>query len=229
MNLPASSGTSTIPLNGMRGAIAKAMTAGWQIPRVVHHASASLIRLEAVRRREAGAGRKKSLTPYVLRAVALCLRDHPRLNAHLADNQIRVQPEINLGLAVSVNDGLMVPVIRQADALSVDDLAASAARLAQGAREGSLSAGTYQRGTFTVTNLGMTAIDAFSPILVAPQVAILGVTRVRQAVVVEADGSLGTAPMMGLHLVFDHRAVDGYPAAVFLSDLKRRLETLDGL
>ena len=160
MNAPATPEIPALPLTGMRGAIARAMTAGWQIPRVVHHANANLSRLEMMRRQEAEAGRKKSITPYLLRAVALCLQDHPRLNAHLTDNEIRVQPDINLGLAVSVTDGLMVPVIRQADALSVDDLAASAARLAQGAREGSLSAGTYQRGTFTVTNLGMTAIDA---------------------------------------------------------------------
>ena len=149
MNAPATPEIPALPLTGMRGAIARAMTAGWQIPRVVHHANANLSRLEMMRRQEAEAGRKKSITPYLLRAVALCLQDHPRLNAHLTDNEIRVQPDINLGLAVSVTDGLMVPVIRQADALSVDDLAASAARLAQGAREGSLSAGTYQRGTFT--------------------------------------------------------------------------------
>jgi pyruvate dehydrogenase E2 component (dihydrolipoamide acetyltransferase) len=86
-----------------------------------------------------------------------------------------------------------------------------------------LSAGSYQRGTFTVTNLGNTAIDSFTPIINSPQVAILGVTRVANRPV--ARGSeVVIAPMMGLHLVFDHRAVDGFPAALFLTDLKRRLE-----
>ncbi|MFU2049822.1 2-oxo acid dehydrogenase subunit E2 [Bordetella hinzii] len=218
-----------IPLSGMRGAIARGMTAGWEIPRVAHHATADVTLLQEHRRDEAAAGRKWSVTPYLLKALALTLREHPRMNALVQGNAVALQADINLGLAVSLDDGLMVPVIRQADRLSVAQLAEQARHLAEGARAGALTAGSYQRGTFTVSNLGMTAIDSFTPIINAPQVAILGVTRVRHLPVAGEDGLLGMAPMMGLHLVFDHRAVDGYPAACFLSALKQRLETLEGL
>jgi pyruvate dehydrogenase E2 component (dihydrolipoamide acetyltransferase) len=141
----------------------------------------------------------------------------------MREKDIELLDDVNLGLAVSLPDGLMVPVLRNADGKSAAELGREARTLAEGARAGTLSAGSYQRGTFTVTNLGNTDIDSFTPIINSPQVAILGVTRVAARPV--ARGSeVAIAPMMGLHLVFDHRAVDGLPAALFLTDLKRRLE-----
>lgn len=216
-----------IALAGMRGAIARNMEQGWRVPRVAQSIEADVTALQALR---AGAaeGARNSLTAYVLRAVALSLREHPRLNARLLDKEIEVMEEINLGLAVSLDEGLMVPVLRNADRKGTAELAAEARALAEGARAGSLSPGTYQRGTFTVTSLAGTAIDSFTPILSAPQVAILGVTRVATRPVVK-DGAIVPAPMMGLHLVFDHRALDGYPAALFLTALKQRLESAEGL
>lgn len=213
-----------IPLTGMRGAIARSMSQGWQIPRVAHSVDVDVSRCEALRASQASAGRKLSLTALLLRAVALTLREHPGLNALMREKAVELMPEVNLGVAVSLDEGLMVPVMRNADALSLDALAAELRRLAEGARAGTLSAGNYQRGTFTVSNLGMTAIDRFSPIINPPQVAILGVTRVVERAVVR-DGEIVSAPIMGLHLMFDHRAVDGYPAALFLGDLARRIET----
>ncbi|MBC7860762.1 MAG: 2-oxo acid dehydrogenase subunit E2 [Burkholderiaceae bacterium] len=220
----------TVPLSGLRAAIARNMSIGWQVPRVAHSIEVDVSALEALRRLPPppGAEGKITLTAYILRAVALTLRAHPRLNARLVEKEIELMPDINLGLAVSLNDGLMVPVLRNADAKSVAELAAESRALAEGARLGTLGAGNYQRGTFTVTNLGMTGIDSFTPIINAPQVAILGVTRVARRAVVK-DDAIVIAPMMGLHLVFDHRAVDGYPAALFLTDLKNRLETAEGL
>ncbi|WP_112184201.1 dihydrolipoamide acetyltransferase family protein [Ralstonia sp. GX3-BWBA] len=220
-----------VPIAGMRGAIARTMSAAWQVPRVAQSIEVDATRLEiAVQalQQQLGPQCKVTLTAFVLRAVALTLREHPRLNARLLEKEIELMPEVNIGLAVSLDEGLMVPVLRNVDTQSVADIAAESRRLAAGARAGMLSAGSYQHGTFTVTNLGMTGIDSFTPIINVPQVAILGVTRVAKRVVVKGD-SIVIAPMMGLHLIFDHRAVDGYPAARFLTDLKTRLETVEGL
>ncbi len=219
----------TVPLAGLRGAIARNMAAGWQVPRVAHHVEVDVSRCEAARQAlQAGLapGEKVTLTAFVLRALALTLREHPRMNALVRDKEVELADEVNIGLAVSLEEGLMVPVIRRADTKSVAALAAESRVLASGARAGNLSPGSYQRGTFTLSNLGSTGIDAFTPIINPPQVGILGVTRVVERPVVR-DGAIVAAPMMGLHLVFDHRAVDGYPAALFLGDLARRLERAD--
>lgn len=219
----------TIPLSGLRGAIARGMTAAWQIPQVDLHATADMTLLLEYRSKQVEAGNVWSITPYLLRLLALTLRDYPRMNAYLRENKVELQTDINLGLAVSLDEGLMVPVIRNADTLSTAQMAEEAQRLAQGARSGTLTAGSYQRATFTVSNLGMTAIDSFSPIVNPPQIAILGVTRISNTPIADENGELKVVPMLGLHLIFDHRAVDGYPAASFLSALKQRLETLEGL
>ncbi|WP_371762797.1 dihydrolipoamide acetyltransferase family protein [Massilia sp.] len=213
---------ATVPLTGMRGAIARNMEQGWRVPRVAQSVEVDVTALQALRAAAPEDGRV-SLTAYVLRAVALCLREHPRLNARMREKDIELLDDVNLGLAVSLDDGLMVPVLRNADRKSAAELGREARTLAEGARAGTLSAGSYQRGTFTVTNLGNTAIDSFTPIINSPQVAILGVTRVAARPVARGN-EVAIAPMMGLHLVFDHRAVDGFPAALFLTDLKRRLE-----
>lgn len=228
---PSASERRVVPLAGMRGAIARSMSAAWQVPRVAQSIEVDATRLEqAVQalQQRLGPECKVTLTAFVLRAVALTLRQHPRLNARVLEKEVELMPDINIGLAVSLDEGLMVPVLRNVDAKSVADIAAEMRHLAQATRAGTLSAGSYQHGTFTVTNLGMTGIDSFTPIINVPQVAILGVTRVARRVVVK-EGAIVVAPMMGLHLVFDHRAVDGYPAARFLTDLKTQLETAEGL
>lgn len=219
----AQAGRQTVALTGLRGAIARTMTQGWAAPRVAHSVDVDLTRVEAVRAERHAAGEKLSLNAFVLRAVALALRAHPRLNALMREKEVELGADINLGVAVSVDDGLMVPVIRNADTKSVAQLAAETRQLAEGVRAGALTGGAYQRGTFTVTNLGATAIDRFSPIINPPQVAILGVGRTLQRAVVK-DGAIVAAPIANLTLVFDHRAVDGYPAALFLGEVARRLE-----
>lgn len=213
----------TVPLSGLRGAIARNMTQGWQVPRVAHDVDVDLTRVEALRAERAAAGEKLSVNAFVLRAVALALRAHPRLNALMREKEIELVDDINLGVAVALDDGLMVPVIRNADAKSAAELADETRRLAEGARAGALTGGAYQRGTFTVTNLGAAGIDRFSPIINPPQVAILGVGRTALRAVVR-DGAIVAAPVATLTLVFDHRAVDGQPAALFLGEIARRLE-----
>lgn len=219
----------TIPLTGLRGAIARNMVQGWQAPRVSMYAEADMAECE--RRRtalQAAAGHKVTLNAFVLRALALTLRDHPRMNALLRDNEVELIDDINIALAVSVENGLLAAVIRNADHKPVEELARESAELAGAARAGTLAPRHLQRGTFTLTNLGMTGIDSFAPIINPPQVGILGIGRVIEKPVVR-DGAIVAAPMMGMTLVFDHRAVDGYPAALFMTDLKKRLATCEGI
>ena len=170
----------TVPLTGLRGAIARNMTQGWQAPRVAHSVDVDLSRVETLRGERAAAGDKLSLNAFVLHAVAQALRAHPRLNALIREKEVELIDDINIGVAVALDDGLMVPVIRHADTKPVSVLAAETRQLAEGARAGALTGGAYQRGTFTVTNLGSTPIDRFSPVLNPPQVGILGVGRTRQ-------------------------------------------------
>jgi pyruvate dehydrogenase E2 component (dihydrolipoamide acetyltransferase) len=219
----------TIPLSGLRGAIARNMVQGWQAPRVSMYAEADMAECE--RRRaalQAAVGHKVTLNAFVLRALALTLREHPRMNALLKDNEVELIDDINIALAVSVENGLLAAVIRNADHKPVEELARESAELAGAARAGTLAPRHLQRGTFTLTNLGMTGIDSFAPIINPPQVGILGIGRVIEKPMVR-DGAIVAAPIMGMTLVFDHRAVDGYPAALFMTDLKKRLATCEGI
>ena len=184
--------------------------------------------LLAGRKASGGTNGRITVTALVLRAVALALREHPAMNALMREGGIERSGAIHLGLAVALDEGLAVPVIRDADTHSIERLAAASRELAQGARGGTLPPKAFQGGTFTVTNLGMTGIDWFTPILNPPQVGILGLARVAERPVAR-DGAVAIAPMTTLTLVFDHRAVDGHPAALFLRSVRERLEACDGL
>lgn len=220
-----------VPLTGLRGAIARNMTQGWQAPRVSMFTEVDMTKCgqrRAELQASLGEAHKITVTAFIVRALALTLRDRPRLNALLRENEVEIIDDINLALAVSVPDGLLAPVIRNADTKTVVEIAQESAVLAAAARDGTLAPRHLQRGTFTLTNLGMTNIDWFTPIINPPQLGILGVSRTIEKPVAK-DGEIVVAPMMGLTLVFDHRAIDGYPAAAFLSDLKKRLTTCEEL
>jgi pyruvate dehydrogenase E2 component (dihydrolipoamide acetyltransferase) len=182
--------------------------------------------LARVAREREATGRKISITHAVLRAVALALREHPTVNGIVTEQGVELWSQVNLGVAVNTVHGVVVPVLMQADDRNLEALESEVARLAEGARAGKLPASAYQRGTFTVSTLGATGIDWFTPVLNPPQVAILGVGRVAQRAVV-VDDMIVARPMMTLTLVFDHRALDGHPAGLFLSDVARRLGTGD--
>lgn len=215
-----------VPFKGLRGAIARNMAAGWQAPRVAMAVDVDmatvLARLDEMRT-HVPKDERPTVTAFVLHAVAQALRAHPRMNALIRDDGIELSPRVNLGLAVSLDDGLMVPVIHDADTLSIQQLSSQTRAVAAGTRGGTLTPKAYQGATFTVTNLGMTGIDWFTPIINRPQVAILGVSRVADKPVVR-NGEIVPAKLMTLSLVFDHLAVDGYPAAKFLDDLRLCLE-----
>ncbi len=156
-----------------------------------------------------------TLTALVVKACALALREHPRLNARLDGDRIVIEPQVNVGLAVDLDEGLMVPVVRGADALSLQDVARSIADLTERAKDGSLSVDDMTGATFTVTSLEGFAVDAFTPVINPPQAAILGVGRVRDVAVFEGS-SVERGRATTLSLTFDHRVVDGAPAARFL-------------
>jgi 2-oxoisovalerate dehydrogenase E2 component (dihydrolipoyl transacylase) len=177
-------------------------------------------RKEEFRRRE---GVDLTYLPIVVKSVALALSDHPRLNAVWDDERIIHRRAINIGVAVGLEDGLIVPVIRNADRLSLAGLAHSVAELAGKARGGGFAPDDLAGGTFTVNNPGTFGSLVSTPILVQPQVAILSTEAIIKRPVV-IDDMIGIRSMMNLSLSIDHRALDGLAAARFLQQVKRWLE-----
>jgi pyruvate dehydrogenase E2 component (dihydrolipoamide acetyltransferase) len=159
----------------------------------------------------------------VLKATARALKEHPRMNAIQREHEIELVQEINVGVAVSLPEGLIVPTIRRADEKPLAQLARETHDLSNKAREGRASYDEVTGGTFTITNLGPYGIDAFTPIINAPQVGILGIGRVIEKPVVY-QGEIAKRSMMFLSLTFDHRVIDGAPAAEFLHTVTAHLE-----
>jgi pyruvate dehydrogenase E2 component (dihydrolipoamide acetyltransferase) len=184
---------------------------------------------DAVRLREQliaewkGEGVRPTYTDLVIRAVAKALRSHPRMNSRFGDAEIVELADVHVGMAVALDEGLVVPVVRHADTLGMKALAIETARLAEAARTSKLGLDDMTGGTFTVSALGMFGVDSFTPILNAPETGILGVNRLYDGVEWE-----GTVPvkraMMRLSLTWDHRVLDGAPAAHFLGAVKELLE-----
>lgn len=159
----------------------------------------------------------------VIKAVAQGLKHHPRLNALQSEDQVQLIEEINIGVAVALEEGLVTPVIRNSDTKSLARLAAEGRGLAARTRDGRARPEEVTGGTFTITNLGANDIDGFTPIINPPQVGILGVGRVAEKPVISGD-QIVKGSTMYLSLTFDHRVVDGAPAAEFLQTVKGLLE-----
>jgi pyruvate dehydrogenase E2 component (dihydrolipoamide acetyltransferase) len=164
-----------------------------------------------------------SYTDFFAKLAAAALREHPLLNASWVDDQIVVNEEIHVGIAVDTEAGLLVPVVRDVPNIGLRQLAAIARDLTERARLGKLKAAEMEGGTFTVTNLGNYSIDAFTPIINPPQCAILGIGRIQRQPVVSGD-AVAIREQVTLSLTFDHRIVDGAPAARFLQALVRLVE-----
>ena len=151
----------------------------------------------------------------LIQAVARALLRHPRMNARLMDNTIAIMPQVNVGMAVALEDGLIVPVIVDADRKSLREIAAVTRELGDRARAGKLRLEEVSGGTFTMTNLGTYGVDAFTPIINTGETGILGVGRIIEKPVVHR-GEIARRSMITLSLTFDHRLIDGAPAAQFL-------------
>jgi pyruvate dehydrogenase E2 component (dihydrolipoamide acetyltransferase) len=171
--------------------------------------------------------RPPSYTDLLVYVVARTLRQHPLLNSSLLGEgearEIAVWEEINVGVAVNAERGLVVPVIRGADAKPLQVISQELAQLAERARAGRLGMDDLEGGTFTITNLGQVEVDAFTPIINPPQCAILGVGRIARRPAVVGD-EVVPRQTVALSLTFDHRIVDGFPAGAFLRDVKRAIE-----
>ncbi len=217
-----------IPLTGIRGRVAKRMYESWNtIPRVTEVMQVDMSATVAFREAMLGQweqqfGVRISLNDLITKAVAVALSRHPRLNATMGEREVRVHDHINIGVAVNLDEGLIVPVVRDVNQKDLGQISRESRELAERARSGRLQLDDLSDGTFTITNLGTTGIDLFTPIINPPQVAILGVGMVQRRPVVVGD-ALAIRPSAYLCLVFDHRGVDGVPAARFLQELQQLL------
>ncbi|MXQ52377.1 dihydrolipoamide acetyltransferase family protein [Shimazuella alba] len=221
--------TETFKVTGMRKIIGDRMKQSIsQAPHVTLHSEVDMS--EAIRLRqqllpiiEEKIGLRISYTEIILKAVGVTLRDHPMMNATLVNGEIYLNSRIDIGLAVSHSDGLLVPVIQGVDRLGMAQLSEQSKKLARAAREGKLIPNQLQGGTFTVSNLGMYRVDQFTPIINLPETAILGVGQIKERPI-GVNSEIVLKPMMSLSLSFDHRTVDGAPAAAFLTQLVDTLE-----
>jgi pyruvate dehydrogenase E2 component (dihydrolipoamide acetyltransferase) len=171
---------------------------------------------------------KVTYTDLLIKTVAAALRHHPRLNAAWINDDIQYNDVINIGLAVAIEDGLLVPVIHEVDTLSVAGIAEARKGIVSRAHEGKLKLHDLQGGTFTISNLGMYGIDAFNAIVNPPQAAILAVGRITERIV-PIEGKPAVCPMMTLTLSLDHRVADGARGAQFLDLLANYIETPLGI
>jgi pyruvate dehydrogenase E2 component (dihydrolipoamide acetyltransferase) len=169
-----------------------------------------------------------SYTDLLVKVVATALREHALLNSTLEDGQIKVFEDVNVGVAVATEKGLVVPVVHNADKLTVSEIDSAVKGLVEKARQGKLEKDDVSGGTFTITNLGMYGVDVFIPIINPPETAILGVGRVADKLMM-VEREVKVKPVMELSLSFDHRVVDGAPAALFLQKIKQLLENETGI
>ncbi len=223
--------TSIVPLKGMRGTIATRMRASLQdMAQLTLMMDVDMDAVVADRQARKARGEAPSFTDYVIAASARALRDHPRVNSQITPDGIALLPRVNVGMAVALDEGLVVPVIPDTDGLGVVELSTHTARLAEAARSGNLKLTDYEGGTFSVSTLGMFGVDGFTPVINPPNSAILGVGRLRDDVAWSADGSIRRVKRLTLSLTWDHRVFDGAPAAEFVRTITRYLDdpsTLD--
>jgi pyruvate dehydrogenase E2 component (dihydrolipoamide acetyltransferase) len=218
-----------VPLTGLRKIIADRMTMSVStMAQVTLTTEADVTELLNLRESLVSEWRPHRIRPldldFIIAAAAGALKAHPRLNAHLADGNVLLLKEINIGLAVAVADGLVVPVLRGADSLDLLGIAREIRTLADKTRKNALGVDDMTGAGFTVTALSNYDIDVFTPIIDPPQVAILGLGRAIEKPVV-VDGEIVVRSMMHLSVTFDHRALDGVPVAEFIRTLKASLES----
>ncbi|MEG6584359.1 dihydrolipoamide acetyltransferase family protein [Dendrosporobacter sp. 1207_IL3150] len=214
----------SVPLAGIRKIIAERMSLSWHTaPHVTISMAVDMTAAAALKSKLSQNAEKYSFTEIIIKCSAAALKELPIVNASIIDKAIVQHQEINIGVAVALEDGLIVPVIRTADKFSITGLRDSIRDLSTRARNGTLTADEISGGTFTVTNLGMYGVDVFTPVINPPESAILGVCRIQETPVV-LNGQICIRPMMNLCLSFDHRLIDGALAAKFLNRVKQLLE-----
>ncbi len=223
-----------VKFSGIRRAISKSMhTSLSTMAQLTHNTSfdaTAILNYRKVLKASEGEVAGITLGDIVLYAVSRTLLNHPDLNANmLDDNNIRLFKHVNLGVAVDTPRGLMVPTIFHADEMSLLEISKAVKDLAAQCREGSISPDLLTGGSFTVSNLGNLGVESFTPVINPPQTGILGVCGTTDRVRRGKDGGIEIYPAMGLSLTYDHRAVDGSPAARFQKELCQNLENFTTL
>jgi pyruvate dehydrogenase E2 component (dihydrolipoamide acetyltransferase) len=208
-------------LSSLRKTIARRLTDAWQAPAFQISMSADMTRAQELRERLRDEG--VTVTDVLTKLCAIALLRHRRLNAHYADDELRIFPNAHVGLAVATERGLLVPVLREAERKSLVELAAERKSVVERTRQGKLSSDDLEGGTFTISNLGMYGVEQFIAVLNPPQVAILAVGAIEQQPVWQGD-AFAPRPLMSLTLTCDHRAADGAEAAEFLRTVKTLIE-----
>jgi pyruvate dehydrogenase E2 component (dihydrolipoamide acetyltransferase) len=218
--------TTPVELTRAQAVIARRMAAAKAtVPELSVTAEVDAGALSELRERlRAASDPAPSLNDLIVRAVALALREHPRLNGSYREGRLELHERVNVGIAVAAGDTLLVPVLLDADRRPLDELAAESRRLAERARDGALTPSELQGGTFTVSNLGMLGVTRFTAIVNEPQAAILAVGAAVPRAVVAADGTLVAGRVLELTLTADHRIVYGAHAAAFLASVRELLE-----
>ncbi len=218
-----------IPLTRIRKIIAKRMTESFQnIPHIYFSLEVDMTAVLDLREKlkeefEKHAKVRLTLTDILAKVAASALRAHPIINSRIEGDQIRLMEEINVGVAIALEDGLIVPVLRHADRKSLTEIAITLRDLTQKAGKGALSLEEVEGGTFTLSNMGMLGIDKFNAIINPPECSILGVGRTVERPVVHG-GEIKIRPMAWFNLSSDHRIIDGAIAALFLTHVKKLIE-----
>ena len=219
-------GDTVTKLAGMRKVVAQRMLQSHtEIPPVTQNTKVDVTELMKFRKMlMAETGNKYSVNDLILKATAKCLRQHPEVLVSLDGDQVIQRAHVNLGMAVALDAGLIVPVIRDADRLGLDALSAAAKDLASRAKNNKLTPDEYKGSTFSVSNLGMFGIETFTPIVNQPDAAILGVCAVQDELVMDDEGNISKHQVMRLSFTYDHRLIDGAVAAKFVMALRDLLE-----
>ena len=219
-------GDTVSKLAGMRKVVAQRMLQSHtEIPPVTQNTKVDVTELMKFRKMlMAETGNKYSVNDLILKATAKCLRQHPEVLVSLDGDQVIQRAHVNLGMAVALDAGLIVPVIRDADRLGLDALSAAAKDLASRAKNNKLTPDEYKGSTFSVSNLGMFGIETFTPIVNQPDAAILGVCAVQDELVMDDEGNISKHQVMRLSFTYDHRLIDGAVAAKFVMALRDLLE-----
>ncbi len=227
--------SEVIPLSNIRKIIAKAMHQSLQnSAQLTHHLGADARKIQALRKRAKQANANGStynitLNDMVCYALIKALKKYPQANAHFLGDSVRQFKKVHLGLAVDTERGLMVPVIKNADDMSIQGLSSQMKSLAESCRKGNVNPELLapHEASFTVSNLGGYGVEMFTPVINLPQVAILGVNTILARPTDMGDGIYGFVPFLGLSLTYDHRAIDGGLATQFLKAIAIEVETLD--
>jgi pyruvate dehydrogenase E2 component (dihydrolipoamide acetyltransferase) len=210
-------GDEVVKLAGMRKVVSERMTKSAQeIPTVTQNVRIDVTELMAFRKKiNNDLGVKYSLNDYVLKATAKALKNNKHILVSLDGDQIIKRAHVNIGMAVALEDGLIVPVIKDADKMSLGEISEAARDLAERARTNKLSMDEYKGSTFSISNLGMFGVETFNPIINQPDAGILGVCAVQDELVMDDAGAITKRQFMRISFTFDHRLIDGATAAKF--------------